>query len=481
MELFRERMRSKSLTEKRHSVIGGRMRRDMDLFRESYMTPHEEMERCRSAYNTNGLISSSVDSLTDFFMGNNFDSVSDDKKSKTFMDGVINDINPDVFETAREGVENAVKTGNGYAEIEYNNEGMPIHFYSIPDSSMIYINSDAFGNPQKKSVYDPITNLSKTVWNTDEYYIQRVPDDFDDRTAGIQTKWYNLSYNFSSFKDIRIRGIPIPKQNMLHFKWGTGDAGLYGRSFIASVLDDHEILKRMEKAMGIIAKYKAVPKKIISPKEGEEFSNEEIDELTSYFEGLEDDENAVLNKPIEQSDLSYSGKDINFSGSIDHVRRKIISGLTPEFLIGYGMDTNRATAEQLLTAFMLRLETKRKIWERQWTESLVKPYQNKYNWIKDTKIKFGDIDFRTPMEKNNEVRAKWTSNQITYNEMRKGIGESFHKNGNIFYKDFLQQGLAEVNQDNEHLPINAKSLSPVPKVVQEMVGKRAKELREMMK
>ena len=481
MQLFRERIGSKRLTEARKTINGGKIHRDMDLFKDYYLTPHEEMEKCLQAYNTDGLISSAVDSLTDFFMGNDFKVDGDDKATNKFFDGMIDNMEPSLFESAREAVENTIKTGNGYVEVEYDKNGLPIKFFPVADSSRIYINCDPFGQPLKKVVFDSRTGERKYVWDTEEYYIQRVPDNFDEKGTGLKAKWYSLSYYHSNFKEIKIRGIPIPKKNLIHFKWGTGDLGVYGRSFIASVLDDHEILKRMEKAMGIIAKYKAVPKKIISPKDGDEFSNEESEELATYFEGLEDDENAVLTKPIEQSDLSYAGKDINFSGTIDHVRRKIISGLTPEFLIGYGMDTNRATADQMLIAFMLRLETKRKIWERQWTSSLIKPYLFKYgDWMKKAEISFGDLDFRTPAERNNEIRAKWTSNQVTYNEMREELEKPKHENGNIFYKDFIQQGLEEEEKSDYSLPQGAKALSPPPVQVKESILKRAEELRSDM-
>ena len=60
MQTFRERVNT-IFKENRKSVIGGKTTRDMDLFKEKYLYPHEEMEKCRKAYNCNGLISSAVD------------------------------------------------------------------------------------------------------------------------------------------------------------------------------------------------------------------------------------------------------------------------------------------------------------------------------------------------------------------------------------------------------------------------------------
>lgn len=478
MQLFRERVGSKIFMEKRKTVLGGKLSRDMDMFKEKYLTPHEEMEKCRKAYNSNGLIYSAVDNLTDFFIGNDLICDSVDTSTKKFFQDKIDGSNPDMFEITRETIEQTIKTGNGYIEVEYDDNDMPVNFYSIPDSSRIYINSDPFGQPWQKKVYDPATGQSKLVYDTDEYYIQRVDDAFDDRNTigGVHPKWYQLTYTYGGFKEIKIKGIPIPKRNILHFKWGTGDVGTYGRSFIASVLDDHEILKRMEKAMGIIAKYKAVPKKILMPAENESFSNEDSEELATYFQGLEDDENAILTKRVEMGDLSFSGKTESFSDGIDHVRRKIISGLTPEFLLGYGMDTNKATADQLLIAFMLRLETKRKLWEKVLTKGFIKPYLGRYSGFSpDAKISFGNIDFRTNSEKNAEVRSQWQSNQITFNEMRKEMGKTIIPDGNVYFKDFMAPKV-------EPLPVEQPvQEEPQNEILQEKVKKRAKELLDEMR
>ena len=464
MQTFRERVNT-IFKENRKSVIGGKTTRDMDLFKEKYLYPHEEMEKCRKAYNCNGLISSAVDNLTDFFIGNDLICESTNEATRNFFQRKIDNSYPDMFETVREAVEQTIKTGNGYIEVEFDENNLPVNFYSIPDSSRIYINCDAFGQPWKKKVFDPATGKEKIVYDTEEYYIQRVDDNF--RSDGsIKVKDYSLTYSYGGFKEIKIRGIPIPKRNLIHLKWGTGDFGLYGRSFIASVLDDHEILKRMEKAMGIIAKYKAVPKKIIMPQENENFSPEDSEELTRYFQGLEDDENAVLTKRVEMADLSFSGKSESFSDGIDHIRRKIISGLTPEFLLGYGMDTNKATADQLLIAFMLRLETKKRVWEKSITRAFIQPYVEKYNLDKEAKISFGNIDFRTNTERNAEIRAKWQSNQITFNEMREELKLTTIPEGDVYYKDFITPKVESIPQEN---------------FMQEKIKKRASQLMKEMK
>lgn len=437
MELFREKI---NIFKEKTKIAKGIQSKDKqsDLFHEFFLTPHQEMRECKKAYNTNGLISSAVDSLTDFILGNDLSVECNDTSTKAFFQDIIDNSDPDMFEVIREAVENTIKTGNGYIEVDWDDNGLPKSFYGVSDSSRIYLNTDAFGEPLKTKYFNPVTEKTEIVENLEEFYIQEVPTNFKG-DGRVNPKWFELTYSFGNYKENKIYGIPIHKNKLIHLKWGVDDSGLYGRSFIASILDDHEILKRIEKAMGIIAKHKAIPKKIISPADDEEFSPEDINELAMYFEGLEDDENAITWKKMKIDDLSYNGKEINMSSTIDHIRRKIISGLAPEFLIGYGMDTNRATAEQLLIAFMLRLETKRRIWEKQIERFFILPYKRKYNWLSKAKISFGNIDFRTPEEKNNEIRAKWQNNQITFNEMRAQLNMTTAENGNVFYKDFIKQ------------------------------------------
>ncbi len=459
--------------EKSRTVKGKLKKNNTDLFGEYWDNPIELQVRCRNAFNNNGLISSAVDNFTDFTMGRELVVYSQDNKTEQFFQKIIDTIKPDLFSEVHEAVEQAIKTGNGYLEIEYSNDGLPIALYAISDSSRIYLNTDPFGNPLTTTKTDINGNLI-TVPNLDEYYIQEVPQGFRSAPGYPQPRFYTLSYTFSGYKELKIFGIPIHKDKLIHFRWGKGDDGLYGRSFIASVLDDHEILKRIEKASGIIAKYKAVPKKLIMPKEGEKFSQDDIVDLATYFEGLEDDENAVLDREVKLEDLSYSGKDVSMDGFTDHVRRKIISGLAPEFLIGYGMDVNRATAEQILIAFMLRLETKRRLWSKLLTDAIIKPYQKKLQYLQKCEIRFGDIDFRTPQERNNEIREKWLNNQITYNEMRKAIGESTLPEGNIFYKDFSQLGQKE---EQPQIVQNPQTQQFTPN---EQIARRALELLKNM-
>jgi hypothetical protein len=208
----------------------------------------------------------------------------------------------------------------------------------------------------------------------------------------------------------------------------------------------------MEKAIAMIAKYRAVPKKLIfygtaeSPASGEELNN-----LMFYLESLAPEENAIINKPFKMEDLSFSGKDVNFEGYLTHIKKKIISGLAPEFLLGMGADVNRATAHEQLKAFMMSIESYRKLFTSQIEELILKPlitYYNKKGGLQtnqgfkklseDVWIDFGKVDFEDEAGKTERLNKLWVSNLITINELRQELGLTKVDNGDeMYYVDWM--------------------------------------------
>mgnify|MGYP005661392775 CR=1 FL=1 len=115
---------------------------------------------------------------------------------------------------------NFLLTGNVYYEI------IGGKFYLVPDSSRVYIDFDENLNPIR--------------------YIWEVP-----RNAGLEgAKQYQISYyGKKSWGKISIYGTEL--KNILHIKTGFNKIPIYGRSFLASVLNDVSILYEIEKSIGI--------------------------------------------------------------------------------------------------------------------------------------------------------------------------------------------------------------------------------------
>lgn len=422
----------------RYSILGMSQRNiPRDIYNFRFWNPHEEMRKCVEMYDYNSLAQSAVNSLVKFIVGGELRVVSKDEKTRSFLQAKIDGIQLDI--KAEEIVENTIKTGNGYAEIEFNKEtGAPCDLYPLADSSRMYINCDSFGKP-----LIGINGLGEKVPNLKEFYLQEVDPSSDIANASN----FRISYFIGGkYNSIIIKAIPIPKNNIISFKLNVGNTGIYGRSFLASALNDNEILVAIEKALAVLAKYRSVPRKLIQIGEhAGEVDEKETQDFINYFESLQPEENPIVNKPVKMIDLSFAGRDINMDYMINHVRKKIIAGLAPEFLLGLGDETNRATAKEQLVAFLLAVTSLRKKFLRPLEEGYIKPlikYHNNIGMNLDTSayLEFGDLDFETKLEKIQRITTMWNNNEISFNEMRDELGYStIGKEGDIYHDEYQQK------------------------------------------
>lgn len=428
---------SRSLIE-RKSVVGAFHAFNKDIFRDKLWYPHEEMASCVEMYNRNSYAQSAVNTMKDFIKGGDLVVKSKDSKTKLLAQSYIEEL--DIDKWVDEIIENTIKTGNGYLEIDYADAEwkIPEYCYPLPDSSRIYINCDEYGLPRKEEIIK-INSFTKEPEkiikrNEEEYYIQRVDAGFKHPKA----KWYDMSYHVGfQFHTFRIYGIPINKRKMIHFKLNIGDTGIYGRSYLASALDDYETLKQIERSIAIIAKYKAVPRDIISYGDNDNpATDDELDEFIIYLESLEKDESAIVNKPIKRESLAYAGQDINLDYMINHVSKKIIAGIAPDFMMGMGDQVNKATAQITLISYILAIYSKRRLFLKPIERFILKPFLKKNN-LEAAHLEFGELDFETKSEKVNRVGALWTQNLLTFNEAREELGYiNIGKDGDVYYMEW---------------------------------------------
>lgn len=422
----------------RKSVVGAFNVFDTDIYRDKFYTPHEEMSQCVEMYNRNSYAQSAINTMKDFIKGGDIVVKSLDENSRIQGQAYIDELNVDVW--IDEIIENTIKTGNGYLEIDFSDQEWkePWKCYPIADSSRIYINCDEFGLPKKTESIkiDPITKepIQITHRNEEEYYVQRI--DAGERIK--KAKWYDMSYSVGyQFKKFRIYGIPINKRKIIHFKLNMGDTGIYGRSYMASALDDYESMKQIERSIAIIAKYKAVPRDIITY--GDDVNpatNDELDEFIIYLESLEKDESAIVNKPIKRESLAYAGQDINLDYMINHISRKIIAGIAPDFLLGVGDQAQKASAQIRLISYILAIYSKRKLFLKPIETHILKPFLKK-NGLQKAWLEFGELDFETNSEKVNRVGALWVQNLITFNRAHTMLGEpTIGDAGEVYYLEW---------------------------------------------
>ena len=138
MKLFKEARaktfiaRGMRLSERRQTAVGSFAPFSRDIYRDVLLTPHAEMEECVRAYNMNSFFQSGINTMTDFIMGGGVVIKGEDPISVKRCEAYLEGLKTETW--LREVVENTIKTGNGYCEIDYNpNTGVPVKVYPISD------------------------------------------------------------------------------------------------------------------------------------------------------------------------------------------------------------------------------------------------------------------------------------------------------------------------------------------------------------
>jgi hypothetical protein len=117
-----------------------------------------------------------------------------------------------------------------------------------------------------KNVQDPSRvyyNLTQNI-TPDEFFIYQVPYIFR-KYKDMLIKLFRITYvkNGIAWQEV-VYGIPLKKEDLIHFKVGWSRYGYYGRSYLASTINDTEILTQLLKNYAIMARYMAMGKKVFS-------------------------------------------------------------------------------------------------------------------------------------------------------------------------------------------------------------------------
>lgn len=403
-----------------------------DIYLDRVLTPHEEMYECEKMYRENAFITSVVELLKDIIIGRELTVETEDDATREFYEKWFR--TSGYYRALGEAIENFIKCGNGYIQILRGLEtGIPKKALAIPRVWNIWIlkEKDENGNERLR-------------------YIEELPR----YSKGEGVKNFTVYYEKDSTYKKRIRGIEY-KNYIQHFKWGISHVSLYGRSPLASALSDGKILREIERAMAVIARYKAIPRKVINitNPDGTPVESTEINEIIEYWNSLSDLENPVIGgKKVELQDLSYSGRELNFQVMIDYLKRKITTAFAPDFYV-HGDVTTYAVALEQKNLFYLRVMALRRMIEEQINELLEEiriknnslPRSKRgHNWIllHPAKVKFGEFDFETKEEERALALNLWNAGLITLNETRVMLGlDTIKEDFGDAYKWELQAGI----------------------------------------
>jgi len=376
-----------------------------DIYGDYILTPHEEMWECEKMSRENAFIQTAVEILKDILIGNELtvEAEDDDEYTKDFYDEWIQKSGYKL--ALAEAIENFIKLGNGYIEILPGlKTGIPRKAIPIPRAWKIWIIPDEQGNL---------------------HYYEEVPKTY----RGKEAETVKVNYEgYGRYRTIRAVEYKNPIQ---HFKWGISHIPHYGRSPLASAISDNKILREIERAMAVVARYKAIPRKLISINnaDGMGISQKEIDNIIEYWNNLSDLENPVIGgKKIDLLDLSYAGQELNYDPMISYLKKKITSVLAPQFYV-HGDTTTYAVALEQKNLFYLTVMARRQMIEQP-INDLFEEIRIKHNslpvelrgkdWqpLKKAWVKFGEFDFETKEEERAMALNLWNSGLITLDEAR---------------------------------------------------------------
>lgn len=382
-----------------------------DIYKERILFPHEEMDIAQKGFKYNSYVNSAVRTRANFMTGGQIAVTSKDKGTEMWLNEMIKKTGLSKLPQFI-GVD-LINTGNWYAEKIRDGEGKIIYYDYISHPERIYVNID-----EKGAVMD---------------YFQETPE------YAMGKGYETIQYYGDRRKTIK--GKRIPKNKITHFRIGVAEIPVYGRGYVACVINDIEILLEIERAIAVISRYKAVPKKLLQLNRGDdpEGGGKAAEYYANQISNISDHENLVVPEEIKVDDLSYSGKEMNFEPIVNYLKKKITVSLAPSFIM-HGEETNYAVSRDQKEAFILAVQAERETLAEQIKKELVQLSKSHNKPIKEFEIKFGDFDLGQTEFKKDYAIGAFTNNMITLDEARTILDLPKDKeNGNYYLHELTAQ------------------------------------------
>lgn len=399
-----------------------------DIFNSDIEDPHSEMKDAFKMQHTNPDLAAALSTRANIIIGRNLSVDSDDEETVEFFE---NQVIPELKKPLRTGVQFMGLMGNGYVEVIREN-GTPIDFEEVDRPHKFYLD------------YGEGFNV--------EGYVEDLPG--TSRGAGFEVKYWKGRHK-------RITGRRYDENEMIHLSEGNSVVPKYGRSVYMSAIDDHKINREIMRSLGVIAKQKSIPRKIInvnSPDGGgfEEpgspdmsVGQNEQNNIENQLSTVDDYENIIThNKDINVEDYSYDTNIEGLQNVTTELQRSITSGM-PGY-ITHPQDSNEATAKIEKPTFYLEIESIRENVADK-VNSVLQEIAEANGLDTDVTLEFGEFDFPTEKEQKERAIDQWMKGVITLNEARKELGfdtleqgeDEEGMNGDVFRWD-----VADDNQIN---------------------------------
>lgn len=386
------------------SVGGIKSKFVSDIYKERILYPHEEMLLAKKGFRYNAYVNSAVTTRARFMTGGKIEVKSEDPGTQAWCNSIL--LATELGKKVSQFVSvDLITTGNGYLERIRDEKGQIIYYDYISTPERMYADLDQYGMIQQ--------------------YLQELPE----FVTGI--RFDTIKYYGDRRKTIK--GKLIPKEKIVHFKIGVAEIAAYGRGPVSACVNDIEILLEIERSLAVIARYKAIPKKLIMLNRGDDINGGKAAEVyANQISNLSDIENAVLPEQATVEDLSYSGKDVNFEPIVNYLKKKITVSLAPSFIM-HGDETNYAVSRDQKEAFILTVQAERESVAEIVKRELKFIAKSQNVPIKDFEVKFGEFDLGQNDDKKNYAKDLYQANIITLNEAREIVGLPADSDSGDFY------------------------------------------------
>jgi len=370
-----------------------------DIYNEEILTPHEEMRAGYRMLHNDPQVASAIGTRVDLIMGREVDVDSDDDSTQEYF-------NEEVIPKLKQPMRNALRdmsiTGNGYVRIiRGQNTGVPMDFEEVQRPHKVYI------------------KFKENSFEIDKYIIQ---------TRGTQRgETFDVRYYDGRRKTVR--GIPVDKEDMIHFREGSGVVPKHGRSDFLSAVDSYKIKREMMRSQAVIARQKSIPRKLVKingeegggnvdvPQSGT--TDEQKQQVEAELSKMSDFQNPILyDTEVEVEDFDYDPSIGENQEVIKQLSKEIVSSM-PQYLTN-PEGSNRATAKEEKQTIQLRMSSVRDNVSTA-INPVLKEIAEENGYDDKVKISFGSFDFETREERLKNAQELFMKGIITRNEARNKV------------------------------------------------------------
>lgn len=387
----------------------------LTLNKEMVKTPHVRMDKVLRMIEDRPNIASGLKQITRFILSDIHFTGKDEKSVKFLTEWYKK--RPKLYEELFNFTYITLGCGCGYLEPSY---------MKTTNGSMVLDNLTTVSDPSVMFL-----NLHCQNENND-YWLVQVPIDVRE-IHGQTPKFDNIYYIEGSYlRRYYIWSLRYPKSKFMQKTIGWSRDGMYGAGLLSAAVDNADIEREILKNWALMAKYRALGKKIIGfyAENGETIDPTEIQNLKEEFNSLEEEESLIVNRKFVSEDLSFTGQDNMFDQQIEYLRKDSGSSLVPNYMTAFSQDSSMATASEAKVPFSLELKSLQQEFQIFFQDVIVNQLRKTYTWLaEDTQIDLGNPELYSRNEIFTMISQLYNLRAATFNELRRSAGLDAVPNG----------------------------------------------------